>query len=79
MAKLFDMEEHLSKKVKHLSSGNKRKAALSTGLLGTPSLLLIDDPTRSLDPAVSKDVLLALHFMSYSLGSSFLFSSKQIS
>ena len=54
LSKLLDMEEHLFKKIKHLSGGNKRKAALSAALLGAPPLLIIDEPTRSLDPAVSR-------------------------
>ena len=48
------MEEHLLKRIEHLSGGNKRKAALASALLGAPSLLIIDEPTRSLDPAVSR-------------------------
>ena len=72
------MEEHLFKNIEHLSSGNQRKAALSVGLLRAPHLLIIDDPTRSLDPAVSKEVLLALHFLVNQLGITLLYSSKQM-
>lgn len=54
LAKLFDMEDHLFKKIKHLSGGNKRKAALSAALLGAPPLFIMDEPTRSLDPAVAR-------------------------
>ena len=56
LSKLFDLEEHLHKKVKQLSGGNKRKAALSLALLGSRPLLIIDEPTRGLDPAVSREV-----------------------
>ena len=77
LAKLFDMEEHLFKKIKNLSGGNKRKAALSTALLGAPSLLILDDPTRSLDPAVAHEVLLALHFFVKRLSKTLVFSSKK--
>ena len=48
------MEKYLFLRIKHLSGGNKRKAALSAALLGAPKLLIIDEPTRSLDPAVSR-------------------------
>ena len=77
LAKLLDMEEHLFKKIKCLSGGNQRKASLSAALLGGPSLLLVDEPTRSLDPSVSREVLLALHFFIHSYGKTLLFSSKK--
>ena len=48
------MEEHLFKDIKDLSGGNKRKASLSAALLGAPSLLIVDEPTRNLDPAVAR-------------------------
>ena len=54
LGKLFDMEEHLFKDIKDLSGGNKRKASLSAALLGAPSLLIVDEPTRNLDPAVAR-------------------------
>ena len=54
LSKLFDMGEHLFKKISQLSGGNKRKAAVSAALMGAPPLLIIDEPTRSLDPAVSR-------------------------
>ena len=54
VSKLFDLEEHLFKQIKHLSGGNRRKAVLAAALLGAPPLLIIDEPTRSLDPAVLK-------------------------
>ena len=77
LAKLFDLEGNLFKKIKLLSGGNKRKASLLAALLGAPSLLIIDEPTRNLDPAVGREVLLAPHFLAFKTGRTFLFTCKK--
>lgn len=78
LSKLFDLEDHLFKRISKLSGGNKRKVALSATLLGGPSLLVVDEPTRSLDPAVSREVLIALHYFVHKIGSAFIFSTKKV-
>lgn len=40
----------LSKRVKNLSSGNKQKLAIVLALCNQPKLLIMDEPTRGLDP-----------------------------
>lgn len=72
------MKEYLFKKIKNLSGGSKRKASLCTALIGAPPLLIVDEPTRSLDPVVSQEVMLAIHFMVHKLNSTFIFTSKKI-
>jgi ABC-2 type transport system ATP-binding protein len=39
-----------------LSSGEQTRAGLAKAMLNRPSLLLLDEPTASLDPAVARDV-----------------------
>ncbi|WP_297077594.1 ABC transporter ATP-binding protein [uncultured Enterococcus sp.] len=46
--KLFSMD--VTKKMNQLSLGNKKKLALACGLLTTPRLLILDEPTNGLDP-----------------------------
>ena len=78
MAKLLDLEAHLFKKIAHLSGGTKRKASISTTLLGAPALIMIDEVSKNLDPAVTQQLLLALHYFVHRLGRTLLFTSKKM-
>lgn len=43
-------------KVKTLSSGNKQKLAVVLALIGNPRLLIMDEPTRGLDPVLQNNL-----------------------
>lgn len=45
LASDFDYVQHLDKKVKELSGGNKRKLSTSIALIGDPSVVYLDEPT----------------------------------
>lgn len=47
-SKYFD-KKMLSKKVEHLSGGNKKLLAIELALIGEPKYLILDEPTSSLD------------------------------
>ena len=51
----------LSKPVRELSGGNRRKVELVRALLHQPSLLLMDEATVGLDPQSRRDLLSNLH------------------
>jgi ABC-2 type transport system ATP-binding protein len=42
----------LDKKVNKLSSGNKKIVNILQGLVGTPKIVIMDEPTENLDPVV---------------------------
>jgi ABC-2 type transport system ATP-binding protein len=52
----FDLERLRKTKTGVLSSGEQTRAFLAKAMLNSPRLLLLDEPTASLDPAVARDV-----------------------
>lgn len=59
MLALFDLEGHLYKLPSTLSGGQKQRVALARALAVKPSILLLDEPTASLD-STQKDRLLRI-------------------
>ena len=57
IAKLLKIEHLLKKSPFNLSGGQMRKVAIAGILSYDPDIILLDEPTRGLDPKASKDIM----------------------
>lgn len=76
LARTFDID--LSRPIAHLSSGMKRKLALLLVLLPRAPLLILDEPTNTLDPTM-RDELLGQLRQARARGQAVVFSSHVLS
>lgn len=58
---LADFDFDPLRKVKHLSTGNKQKLGIILALVTEPQLLILDEPTRGLDPLLQNTFYEWLH------------------
>ena len=77
LVEFFELGSHAEVPVRNLSGGFKRRLAIAQSLMNDPELLILDEPTTGLDPAVrlslwsrvrelrtsGKTVLLTTHYM----------------
>src|ERR1051325_3379995 len=52
----FDLEHFRNTRCGVLSSGEQTRASLPKAMLNKPQLLLLDEPTASIDPATARDI-----------------------
>ena len=57
----FELEAFRNVKCGLLSSGEQTRAGLAKAMLNRPRLLLLDEPTASLDPAAARDIRMRIH------------------
>ena len=61
VATLVGLQDELKKKFKHYSKGMLQKALLAQAMLGSPKLILLDEPMSGLDPDSRKEIMIHLH------------------
>ena len=52
----YDLQDHRRTKAGLLSSGEQTRVTLAKAMLNHPKLLLLDEPTASIDPATARDI-----------------------
>ncbi|MCV7077238.1 ATP-binding cassette domain-containing protein [Mycobacterium szulgai] len=56
----LDLTDHADTRVDKLSGGQRKRASVALELLTGPSLLILDEPTTGLDPALDSQVMVML-------------------
>ncbi|MBL0931901.1 MAG: ABC transporter ATP-binding protein [Alphaproteobacteria bacterium] len=78
LAELLDLTAFLDRKTGSLSSGQKTRAALAKALINRPELLLLDEPTASLDPDTADRVRGHLEAYARTQGAAILLGSHNL-
>lgn len=73
MIEYFDLSP--KKRIKHLSNGQRAQVSLALTLAPNPELLIMDDPTLGLDPAIRRQFLESMIHVIMKQGRTVLFSS----
>lgn len=56
LAKEFNFLKHIDKQTKEYSGGNKRKLSTALALIGSPSVVYLDEPTTGMDPKAKRNL-----------------------
>ncbi|MGW0330854.1 ABC transporter ATP-binding protein [Streptomyces sp. NPDC003011] len=70
-----DLTTHADALAGNLSGGQRSRVSLAVALLGTPELLVLDEPTVGLDPVLRRDLWHLFHEIAASRGATLLISS----
>lgn len=74
----FEIEELLKKRFQNLSTGQKTRANITKALLNDPELILMDEPTASLDPDIADKTLSLIEKLRKQRGLSILYTSHNM-
>lgn len=75
---LLGISKYSNYKIRQLSLGNRRRAAIAHALTGQPAFVVLDEPFNGLDAGGVEDVLALIQKLNREAGTSFLLSSHQL-
>jgi ABC-2 type transport system ATP-binding protein len=78
LARELDLSEFIDRPVGKLSAGQQTRVALAKALVNTPELLLLDEPTASLDPDTADRIRGYLDNFRLNHGTTFLMASHNM-
>lgn len=78
LLEVFDISQYRNKQVGFLSSGQKTRAILAKAFINNPRLVLLDEPTASLDPDIAAKVRKYLKNMQKEQKITILFTSHNM-
>jgi ABC-2 type transport system ATP-binding protein len=74
----FDLRRFRDTKCGLLSSGEQTRVSLAKAVLNQPRLLLLDEPTASLDPATAKDLRATIRAIAHNADAGILWTSHNM-
>ena len=75
---LLGLTELRDRPLASLSGGQQQRVAIGAALTGQPRVLVLDEPTSSLDPGAAEEVLGALHRLVHDLGVTVLLAEHRL-
>ena len=75
---LLGISQYRNFRIRTLSLGNRRRTSIAHALLGSPRLVLLDEPFNGLDAGGVEDVLTLIRDLNRDEGTAFLLSSHQL-
>ncbi|MCJ1704305.1 MULTISPECIES: dipeptide/oligopeptide/nickel ABC transporter permease/ATP-binding protein [unclassified Rathayibacter] len=78
LVRIPDAEKRVGRLPHEFSGGMRQRAMIAMGLMGTPRLLIADEPTTALDVTVQRQVMQALREAQTATGAAILFISHDI-
>lgn len=77
LLEMLHLKDEIHKKPANVSGGQAQRASIARALSTKPSLLILDEPTASLDPILTHEVLMEIKHLK-SLGKDFIFVTHEL-